>query len=979
MNPNSTTLLWGPLTVHVFASIFKCTVLFSDCWVIARECISKCTVLFSDCWVIARECISKCTVLFSDCWVIARECISKCTVLFSDCWVIARECISKCTVLFSDCWVIARVCISKCTVLFSDCWVIARVCISKCTVLFSDCSVVRMKRSVSIVDGMPMVPGSYGGRKGRRFSCPPVCTVDNAILIKRPPYTQVAFDELHYKSETSSRTLCEKLKGKLYCSKKRMWKTVCTYIPFIKVLRYYNIRTSLVIDILAGLTVGILHIPQALAFGQLTSVKIENGLFTSLWPVLLYVFFGTSAHVSMGTSAVICILTASVVDRQGEEYLASNPHLLNFTINGTLVPLDAVPEYLDYKEGVAMTVTLITGLMMVMMGFLKLGFITAYLSESFFAAFTSGAAIHIATSQVPAMLGISVQRHSGVFKIVKNYMEIFGVISDVNIAAIVCAVITCVVILLVKECINERFKHKLFVPLPIELFVVIGGTVIAYFADLGGNFGIAVVGEIPNTIPPPVVPPLNAAPAMIVDSFIIAILIFANTIAMAKICAKRHNYEVDDSQEFIAYGMCNFISSFFRCFPSSVAPPRSMVSSAMNTKTTLNGIFTTMLMLLLIMVISILFTQLPKSILAAIIFVSLKGLFMQIADGKKFWHINKFDFVIWLFTILSVVFLDIDFGLGIGVCVSLITVVFQTQFARGYRLGRTMKDSALVEHKKYQDSVEIPGIKIFRFQSSLYFANAEIFRNRLYRTTVNPRKLLKLLKKNEIRLAKLEKLGDLRESYNKTNSADNAGLKLSESENNLVRMNSNESAPNLNTPRGSVSSIECPMFSLSDTKSTDGYTLKQNGFGTCEPNLMARHMSIDSSTTFRSDDEEEDPEDGGEIVTDEKLKRLRKTHHVIIDCSAINYLDASGANVLSHIFTEYGHVTIKMFLAGCSYDMRRAMKHAGCFDKIPKDNVFLDVYDAISVAKIQHILPLVPDLDDFSDEEAAEDSYVTKM
>ncbi|XP_041366122.1 sulfate transporter-like [Gigantopelta aegis] len=838
-----------------------------------------------------------------------------------------------------------------------------------------------MKRSVSIVDSMPMAPAPYG-KKGRRFSCPPACTTDNAILIKRPPYTQIAFDEVHFKSETSGRTLCEKIRGKLYCSKKRLWKTACTYIPIIKVLRYYNLKTNLLIDILAGLTVGILHIPQALAFGQLTSVKIENGLFTSLWPVLLYVFFGTSAHVSMGTSAVICILTASVVDRQGADYVANNPHLLNYTINGTHVPLDDVPEYLDFKEGIAMTVTLTTGLMMVLMGILKLGFITAYLSESFFAAFTSGAAIHIATSQVPAMLGISVQRHSGVFKIVKNYMEIFGVISEVNVAAIVCALITCIVIFLVKECINERFKHKLFVPLPIELFVVIAGTVIAYFADLGGNFGISVVGEIPNTIPPPTIPPLNTVPSLIVDSFIIAILIFANTIAMAKICAKKHNYEVDDSQEFIAYGMCNFVSSFFRCFPSSVAPPRSMVSSAMNTKSTLNGIFTTMLMLLLIMVISVLFTQLPKSILAAIIFISLKGLFIQIGDGKKFWHINKFDFVIWLFTILSVVFLDIDFGLGIGVCVSLITVVFQTQFARGYRIGRTMKDSALVEHKRYQDSVEISGIKIFRFQSSLYFANAEIFRNRLYRSTVNPRKLLKLLKKNEVRLARLakqkEKLGDNRESYTKTNGVENDGLKLSESENNLVRMNSNDSAASLSTPRGSISSIECPAFSLSDTKTTDGYTLKQNAFGSSNQSIVSRHMSIDSSTTLRSDDEE-DPEDGEEIVTDEKLKKLRRTHHVIIDCSVINYLDASGANVLSHIFTEYGHVNIKVFLAGCSYDMRRAMKHAGCFDKIPQDNIFLDVYDALSVAKIQHILPLLPDLDDFSDEEAAEDSYVTKM
>ncbi|ESO97404.1 hypothetical protein LOTGIDRAFT_53031, partial [Lottia gigantea] len=663
-----------------------------------------------------------------------------------------------------------------------------------------------------------------------------------------------------------------KIKDNCYCSKKRTWKIITSYIPLIKTIRYYKLREYLLTDFLAGLTVGILHIPQALGFGQLTSVKVENGLYTSLWPVLIYMIFGTSPHVSMGTSAVICILTAAVVERQGEVFQSTHPWVLNQTINGTingtLIPVDEVAEYLDYKESVAMSVTLFCGLMMIAMGFLKLGFITAYLSESFFAAFTSGAAVHIFTSQVTPMLGLHVTRHSGIFKIVKNYKEIFTHITDVNITALICAIITMVLILIVKDCINERFKHKIVIPIPIELIVVVVGTLAAYFGEFHENFGTDVVGTIPNTIPAPVLPPVDEAPNFLVDCFILAILIFANTIAMAKICAKKHNYEVDDSQEMIAYGMCNFLSCFMKCFPSSVAPPRSMVASAMNTKTMINGLITSILILLIIMVISPLFAALPKSILAAIIAVSLKGLFIQISIGYKYWKISKYDFVIWLSTFLSVVFLDIDVGLGIGVGVSLLSVVFQTQFASGYRVGKS-KDGVWVEHKKYQDSQETPGVKVFRFNSSLYFANAEIFRSQVYGKTVNPRKLLKLLKKKEKKVAKLQKEG--------------------------------------------------------------GY-----------------------SGEFRRDS----------VIVRESL---RKTHHVIIDCNAINYLDVSGANVISHMFTEYGHVNIVMFLAGCSADMRDAMLHSGVYDKISNDHIFVNVDDALAVARTHKIIPLPSGLGDFSD------------
>ena len=795
---------------------------------------------------------------------------------------------------------------------------------------------------------------------------------------RRVPITQAAFDDIHLKKDRKRTSLSQQIRGNCYCSKKRVWKIVSSYIPLVKVIRYYKVKENLLVDFLAGITIGIMHIPQALGFGMLASVKIVNGLYTSFWPVVLYLIFGTSPHVSIGTSAVICILTAGIVDREALNFKKS---WMNGTIfrNDSDFHWESLPQFMDYKEETAMATSLVAGLVLLTMGFLKLGFITAYLSESFFSAFTSGAAVHIATSQVSIMFGLNLPKYSGVFKIIYTYRDLISNITSTNIAELIIALCSIVTLLLVKDCINDRFKHKLKVPIPIELIVVVVGTLLCYLFKFDTRYDVKVIGQIKTEIPVPKVPSMVLAQKIFVDSFIIAILIFANTIAMAKICAKKHNYEVDDSQELIAYGMCNFVSAFMFCFPSSIAPPRSLVASSMGVKTNINAVFTSVLMFLVLTVISSLFKSLPKTVLGAVITVALKGLFMQIGDIKKFFRINVFDFIIWLSTFLSVVFLDIDYGLCVGVCVSLVTVVFQTQFASGYRLGRVPNEGLLVEHKLYYSSQEIKGIKVFRFESNLYFANAEIFRGLLYKKTVNPRKYLKQLQKREKRQQKLKKYikplfnsadllnraGNLKAEEKKPDfRLDNPVFSLSAEDSPSTTAKTSLPKPATNSPVSFVSSGRTSNGPGSGTKQQEG---RRNS---CTP-------SMDSSTVYV--EEEEDPEDGGILISEEKFNLMKSVHHVILDFSRVNYMDASGANVLSHICTEYEHVNIRVFLASCNHNIRQTMLHAGVIEHYTNSNIFVTVGDAITQARIENVQKKNVDLSDFSDEEAAEDSYVTKL
>ena len=223
-------------------------------------------------------------------------------------------------------------------------------------------------------------------------------------------------------------------------------------------------------------------------------------------------------------------------------------------------------------------------------------------------------------------------------------------------------------------------------------------------------------------------------------------------------------------------------------------------------------------------------------------------------------------------------------------------------------------------------------------------------------------------------------------------------LTSSDSDRSLVKKNSdgqNGTGQPDKKRKISASSMDNPVYTINENRAESfsrlqeangGLSRSQNGLSKSQDSLpesshrnLNRHASVDSTISIATEDEEVD-EYGEVIVSDEKLKKMRRVHHVIIDCTPINYIDASGSNVLCHIFSEYSHVHIQVFLAGVSADVRRAMKHAGAFEKIPSDHIFLEVSDAIAVARTKQVEALSEqELEDFSDEEANEDSYVTKM
>lgn len=225
-----------------------------------------------------------------------------------------------------------------------------------------------------------------------------------------------------------------------------------------------------------------------LGFGLLASLTPAVGLYTSFFPVLAYVIFGTSPHVAMGTQALIALLTGTVVDRELQNHL----HHLHPSINLTDT------QIMEYKIGVSAATCLVAGVVLLVMGLLRLGFVTNFLSKSFIAGFTFAAAVHIVTGQLSKVLHLTVPNRSGAGKLVLAYVDLFKVIGDTNAADVIVGVVCMAVLLGVKMGVNERYKDRLKIPVPIELIVVIVATVVSHFAELHQRFDVAIVGDVPT-------------------------------------------------------------------------------------------------------------------------------------------------------------------------------------------------------------------------------------------------------------------------------------------------------------------------------------------------------------------------------------------------------------------------------------------------------------------------------------------------
>ncbi|KAM7354769.1 solute carrier family 26 member prestin isoform 2-T24 [Cochliomyia hominivorax] len=500
------------------------------------------------------------------------------------------------------------------------------------------------------------------------------------------------------------------------------WSMFAGIIPIIEWLPKYSPKRDLVGDIMAGFTVAIMHIPHGMAYGILAGVSPGNGLYMAIFPTLVYMILGTSKHISIGTFAVASMMTLKVV----QSYSSDGNGAANVTeIAATGVEaVSAAPTPLEIVTTLAFTLV---------MGFFRLGTLSSLLSEPLVNGFTTGAACHVVTSQLKDVFGVSVPRHKGAFKIVYTIIDLCMEMERTNLAAIIFCFGIIVFMTICNELIKPWLRKRCRFPLPAELIAVIGGTVISILVDVDNNYGINLVGEVPKGLPMPSLPKFQLVPYLVVDSIAIAIVTYSIVMSLGINFAKKHNYEVRPNQELFAMGIGNMLGGFFQCIPMAASLSRSLIQEQTGGATQLASLVSAILIIMTLYWTGPFFAFLPRCVLAGVIIVALKPMFMQAKELKKFAKQGKLEVLTWLCTFICVVLIDIDIGLLIGICISLLTLYIKGLKPYSCLLGYIPEASAVyVDISHHRNAFEVPETKIFRYIGSCNFATSLYFRKNLY-------------------------------------------------------------------------------------------------------------------------------------------------------------------------------------------------------------------------------------------------------
>lgn len=546
--------------------------------------------------------------------------------------------------------------------------------------------------------------------------------LDSKIFSNYKPYKQSEFDEVFHHTEYKKKHLSENLKNKLK-SKFKIVNLLLSLFPILEWLPNYKWKTDFSHDLVSGITVAVLHIPQGMAYSSLGGVPPIVGIYMAVFPVIIYMCMATSRHTSMGTFSVVCMMTSKAVYTYSDpRYFNLESIQLNATVNSSLtsahIPLGLSPVQ------VASAVCITVGIWHLILGMFQLGSLSVLMSDIMISGFTTGTAFLVILSQIKHVLGIKLTRHIGPFNVIYTLIDVVNNIHKINYVSFGVVVVLVTVLIIYNDYFKAKIQKKLSFPIPTEMIVIVAGTLLSSTLDVKHNYNLSSVGKIPIGLPTPRAPPFYLIPNLILDGLLIAIVAFSINISMASILAKK-KYKIDSNQELLASGVSNIFASFFSCIPFASSLSRSLIQLQVGGRTQLASGISCVLLVLILLFIGPFFEPLPHCVLTSIVIVAVKGMLNQIKDLKLASKESYAEACVWCITFVSVVVLDVDFGLGMGVLCSLIFVIVTGQKVKVYKLGNLNDSNIYLEQIFYESATDVPGIVILKIVGGVNFINKE--------------------------------------------------------------------------------------------------------------------------------------------------------------------------------------------------------------------------------------------------------------
>jgi SulP family sulfate permease len=469
----------------------------------------------------------------------------------------------------------------------------------------------------------------------------------------------------------------------------RRWVSVLDWLPHYR-------RADLPGDVVAGLTGAAVLVPQSMAYAQIAHLPPVVGLYASVVPLLVYAVLGRIPQLGVGPLASISILSAIGVAKLAPDDTAA------------FIALSA-------------TLAVVVGVVHLVIGIGRLGFLVRFLSEPVMNGFLAGVGMLLIATQLGPLTGVTISTTSGrAFDTVRDWVEALDT-GSLSTAALGLGS-------LVALAVAKRWRRF---PSPLALIVVASLAVAVLGLD---DHGIAVVGTVPSGLAAPANPPwsMHDVQVLLPTAFAITLISILEAMSLARDFAEKHGYDLDPNQEIAALGASNVAAGFFQGMVVTSAITRSSILDEAGARTQLSGALSALVVAPLLVFGSITFQDIPITVLAAIVIIAVAP-FIKVGEARRLWRVQRADFWVAMISFAGTILIGLEVGVLLAVTISVTLIVYRVSRPHLPELGRLPGTDSFAELARHPGARTYPGTAIVRVEAALYFTNAEPLANRLRR------------------------------------------------------------------------------------------------------------------------------------------------------------------------------------------------------------------------------------------------------
>ncbi|ERE87707.1 testis anion transporter 1 isoform X1 [Cricetulus griseus] len=776
--------------------------------------------------------------------------------------------------------------------------------------------------------------------------------------VKRNVYNEENFQQEHRRKAATSGNVdinvtTFKHHVQCRCSWHKFLRCMLTVFPFLEWMCLYRFKDWLLGDLLAGLSVGLVQVPQGLTLSLLTRQLIPplNVTYAAFCSSVIYVIFGSCHQMSIGPFFLVSALLINVL----KDRPFNNGHL----ILGTFVKDDfSQPTfYVNYNGSLSVvaSMTFLTGVIQLSMGMMGMGFVATYLPEAAISAYLAAVALHIILAQMTCVFGIMISFHAGPISFFYNIINYCIALPKANSTSIL-LFLTAVVALRINKCIRISF-NRYPIEFPMELFLILGFSILTNKISMATESSKMLVNMIPYSFVFPETPDFGILPTIILQAISLSLVSSFLIVSLGKKIANLHNYRINSNQDLIAIGLCNVVSSFFRCCVFTGAMARTIIQDKSGGRQQFASLVGAGVMVLLMVKMGSFFHNMPNAVLAGIVLSNVIPYLQTIYNLPNLWRQDQYDCVVWMVTFSSVIFLGLDVGLLISLAFAFFIITVRSHRTKILVLGQIPNTNIYRNVNDYREVLLIPGVKILQCCNSITFVNVYSLKH----------KLLKEVSMVKIPLKEEEIFTLFNESY--TSLSENkicrcfCDCEELEPETRIVYIERFENKQEHD--QSSVNLIRCSYLGngTMTEESTSEEQVPHTVSSTSQKNLGQSYEDTDkiwlSSNPSRNSSLP--PPEGSESLAQSRSRSIiipysdtsmaPSIHTIILDFSMVHYVDNEASVVLRQMCNAFYNANILVLISGCHTSVVKSFEKNDFFDEgIRKAQLFLSLHDAVLFA-----------------------------